>query len=107
MEKQHGKHLEDYFHQNRIKDVAIYGMSYIGKRLYDELKSSDIEVKYVVDKNAKDIGMDIKTFFPDEEFPEVDAIIVTAISFFDEIEEILLSKINYKVISIEDILYEK
>ena len=53
--KQEGKSIVDYFHKESIKSIAIYGMSYVGERLYDELKDSDIEVKYAIDKNADGI----------------------------------------------------
>ena len=105
-EKQRGKQLEDYFHQNGIKNIAIYGMGYVGERLYEELSNSDITVEYLIDKNAGNINTDMKIFTPDEELPKVDAVIVTPVTFFDEIEEMLAGKIACSVISIEDILYE-
>ena len=43
---------------------------------------------------------------PDDSLPEVDVIIVTAITFFDEIEELLIQKTDADIISMEDILYE-
>ncbi len=43
---------------------------------------------------------------PEDELPDVDAVIVTAITFFDEIEEKLTEKISCPVLSLEDILYE-
>ena len=36
----------------------------------------------------------------------VDAVVVTAITFFDEIEERLSEKVDCPIISLEDILYE-
>ena len=35
--KQNGKHIIEYFHKKEIKTVAIYGMIFLGERLYDEL----------------------------------------------------------------------
>ena len=42
----------------------------------------------------------------DDDLEEVDAVVVTAITFFDEIEEKLSQKIDCPIISLEDILYE-
>ena len=42
----------------------------------------------------------------DDDLENVDAIVVTAITFFDEIAEKLEEKVNCPVISLEDILYE-
>ena len=52
----------------------------------------------------RQIFVQIKT--PDSELPMVDVIIVTAITFFEEIEEALYSKIDCPILSMEDILYE-
>ena len=38
--KQEGKNLSSYFKRNGYKKIAIYGMSYAGERLVDELKNS-------------------------------------------------------------------
>ncbi len=104
--KQEGKSVVDYFHNNEIKSIAIYGMSFVGQRLYEELKDSDIKVNYAIDKNASSIYADIDVIDPDGDLPTTDAIIVTAIYFFNEIEEILVKKTNSKILSFEDILYE-
>ena len=42
----------------------------------------------------------------DDLLEEVDAVIVTAISFIDEIESTLSTKISCPIISLEDILYD-
>ena len=104
--KQEGKSIVDYFHKESIKSIAIYGMSYVGERLYDELKDSDIEVKYAIDKNADGIYSDVEIVTPQEELKEVDAIVVTPVFYFDEIVEALEKKTESEVLSLEDILYE-
>ena len=104
--KQEKKSIIEYFHKNNIENIAIYGMSYIGERLFDELKDSDIKVKYAIDKNADNIYADIDVVLPSEKMPVVDAIIVTPVYYFYEIYEMLSSKVNYKIISLEDLLYE-
>jgi len=104
--KQDGKNVIDYFHDNGIKSIAIYGMSFVGQRLYEELRGSDIEVSYAIDKNASNIYADIDILVPDDAFPQTDAIVVTAVYFFNEIEEMLEKKTDAKILSLEDILYE-
>lgn len=104
--RQEGKSLKEYFQRNNYKAVAIYGMKELGERLYDELKSSDIEVAYIIDKNADRIYADVNVITPDEELEPVDVIVVTAIYYFDEIEELLSKKVECPVVSLEDILYE-
>lgn len=103
--KQEGKSLTAFFTQNGYKTVAIYGMKELGERLYDELKDSGIEVKYVIDKNANSVYADVDVVAPDNTLEAVDVIAVTAIHYFDEIESMLAEKVNYPIVSLEDILY--
>jgi hypothetical protein len=42
----------------------------------------------------------------EDELEEVDTIVVTAITYLDELEEKFLEKVNCPIISIEDILYD-
>lgn len=102
--KQEGKSLAEYLAKEGIHSVAIYGMSFVGERLYDELSGSDIEVKYAIDKNAEYIYSEIELVKPDDELEPVDAIIVTAVFYFDEIAKLLEEKTDMKVLSLEDVL---
>lgn len=104
--KQEGKNLAEYFISNGYKKIAIYGMSYAGETLASELKDSDIMVAYGIDKNASSVYSDLEVVSMEDSLQEVDAIVVTAITFFDEIEEQLSQKTDCPVISLEDILYE-
>lgn len=104
--KQDGKHIKSYFEENGYKQIAVYGMSYVGERLIDELKGSGIIVKYAIDRNAESLYSELSIVSPEDVLPEVDAIIVTAITFFDEIQDMLESKVKCPIISFEDILYE-
>lgn len=106
MKKQEGKTVSDYLRENGFRTIAIYGMGYLGKRLYDELKDSEIEVRYAIDKNADNLYLELDVISPDENMPEVDLIIVTAVYFFDEIEGMLTNLTECPVVSFEDILYE-
>ena len=80
--------------------------SYVGETLVDELKNSNITVLYGIDQKADSIYADVDIVFIEDELQEVDAIVVTAITFFDEIEEKLSEKMDCPIISLEDILYE-
>lgn len=104
--KQEGKSILSYFKDNGYKKIAIYGMNYAGNTLLRELKTSEILAVYGIDKKANEIYADIDVFSPDEPLEEVDCIIVTAISFFEEIKEELKMKVKCPVISLKDILYE-
>lgn len=104
--KQEGKNLAVYFEKNNYSRIAIYGMSYVGETLVDELRGTNITVAYGIDKNADSLYADVDIVSMEDELEEVDAIVVTAITFFDEIEEMLSSKVDCPIISLEDVLYE-
>lgn len=104
--KQEGKSLETYFVENNIKTLAIYGVGEMGNRIYDELKDSEIVVKYGIDKSGGGTFADLEIFTLEEDLEEVDAIIVTAVFAFDEIEELVSKKVTCPIISLEDIVYK-
>ncbi len=106
--KQEGKNLALFFEENNYKKIAVYGMSYAGETLLKELKGTGIQVSYGIDRNAdviyEDSEVDIITM--EDPLRKVDAIVVTAVTFFDEIEEELRKKIACPILSLEDVLYE-
>ncbi|MDO5572620.1 MAG: hypothetical protein Q4G60_01430 [bacterium] len=104
--KQEGRSLVDYFKSNHYKTIAIYGMGEMGNRLYDELKNSDLEVKYAVDQNAASTYSELDVIDKDDEFGSVDVMVITATFAFDEIEEEISGKVNFPIISLEDVVYE-
>ena len=104
--KQENKSIPEYLERNGYKEVAVYGMNYAGETLYNELDGSGVKVKYAIDRNADQKYADVDVISPEADLPDVDAIIVTAITFFDEIEEKLAEKISCPILSLEDILYE-
>ena len=97
--------MSSYFEQNGYRKIAVYGMSYAGETLINELKGTKIEVAYGIDKNADHIFTGINTVSPEDTLEKVDAIVVTAITFFAEIEEKLSKKNDYPIISLEEVLY--
>lgn len=104
--KQDGKNLSEYFEKHGYRKIAIYGMSYAGETLIDELKGRGIEVAYAIDRNADTIYADVDVVSMEGELAPVDAMVVTAITFFDEIEKKLAEKVNCPILSLEEILYE-
>jgi len=104
--RQNGRQLNEYFISNGYKSIAIYGMKELGERLYAELKSSEIEVKYVIDKNADGIYCEKKIYTPDDNLEEVDVVVVTAIHYFDSIYKVMSNKLSCPIVSLEDVVYD-
>ena len=104
--KQENKSIASYLEAKGYRRIAVYGLSFAGGTLVEELKESNVVVAYGIDKNANNIYSDIDVFLAEDELLEVDAVVVTAITFFEEIEKILSAKLGCPIISLEDILYE-
>lgn len=104
--KQAGKNLVSYFEQEGYQEIAIYGMHYAGETLAEELQGSNVKVKYGIDKNADRAYMDFDIVNPNGSLDKVDAIVVTPITFFNEIEQMLSEKVDCPIISLEDIVYQ-
>lgn len=103
---QNGRTLADYFRRYGYKTVAVYGLMELGKALIEELKDTEIEVKYGIDKNVDKMHMQTDVFKPDENLPEVDVIVVTAVHYYADIEMELRDKLKYPIVALNDVVYE-
>jgi hypothetical protein len=104
--RQDSKSLIQYFEKRDYKNIAIYGMSYLGESIVRELKDSDVNVLYGIDKNAENIYSTVEVMNLSDNLPKVDVVVVTAVFFFDEIAEELKNMMNCPIISLEAIIYE-
>lgn len=102
--KQMNKNIEDYFKEREIKTIAIYGMSHIGQRIIDDLENGSVKVEYGIDLRAERMTYNLPIYRPEDTYPEVDAIVVTAYDF-DEISEMLSEKVECEIISFGDVIY--
>ncbi|MCM1415713.1 MAG: hypothetical protein NC430_07285 [bacterium] len=101
-----GKTVGAYLKKSGYNTVAIYGMKELGEELLYELKDSEIEVKYGIDKNADELYVGTDVYRPDEELEAVDAVIVTAVHWFDDIERDMKEKLGCPVLSLDDVIYD-
>ncbi len=106
MNKREGKNISDYLIEKGYQNVTIYGMGYIGKCLYEELKNENYEIKDLIDQNQIIKVNKKKVKNLNEQIEIADVIIVTAIYDFEEIEERLKDKFNIPILSLEDIVYK-
>lgn len=102
--RQMGHSIGEILLKDDINTVAIYGMGYLGRSLYDELELDGINIKYVMDKQADDIGEIITVRTLDDALEKVDAIIVTVIEGEDIIIDTLKKKCDFKIIGLSELL---
>ena len=103
--KQNGESIASFFLSKNYRSVAIYGMKKLGELLYQELQSTDIVVKYVIDRDTDGIYVDVPVVKAGLKLEQVDAIIITAVTFFDEIKYELEKEIRCPIISLEEVIY--
>ena len=104
--RQQGKRLADYFRAHDYHQVTIYGMNYVGETLISELNGSDIQVVCGIDRNAANISAAIPVVTPSEYHESSDVVVVTPVTFFDDIYDDLVQKVSCPIVSMEDVLYE-
>lgn len=93
-----------YLEESGFRNIAIYGMSDVGRFLFNILKPTNIKILYAIDKRAAQISSDIPVLTLEDVLPQVDAIIVTAAYFYTQVEEQLRTKVKCPIISIEEVL---
>lgn len=89
-----------------IHSIAIYGMSYLGNRLYHELEESGIDVKYGIDMDTTIRLRNLRTISPTEMGDDVDAVVVTALTAFDTVKANLERKGYKNIVSLDEVLYD-
>jgi len=104
--KQSGNDLNEFFMINGYRKIAIYGFGNVGKRFVDELKKDLIKIEYIIDKKGDYIVADWKIYAPNDNLPEVDAIIVTTMYCYEEVKWQLAQKMSCPIISLDDVLKE-
>ncbi len=103
---QSGHTLEHYCKKNNYKKVAVYGMSEMGYMVLKELQGTAVEVAYCIDKNADNVFAEIDVRRPDEELPQIDAVIVAVVQFYEEVKENLEKKLSCPIVSLLDVVWE-
>lgn len=101
-----GNYVSEYLTKHNYPVVSIYGMKELGELLYEGLIGSGVDVAYIIDRNREMIDIEVPVFLPEDNLPEVDAIIVTAVHYYDEIRKYMEERVNCPIISLESILFD-
>lgn len=97
--------IENYLVAHDYTRIAVYGMGELGERLHEALKDSkQITIAYGIDKTKKVSEDNFVIYDPNDKLPEVDAIIVSATFDFNAIKKSLSEKVNYPIISLEEVI---
>lgn len=101
---QTGRKITDILEREKINEIAIYGMGDLGRTLLKELENTDISVKYVIDRNNYRSFGAHSCYSPFDDLPDVQAVIVTPVSDFENIAEQLRKKTEAHLIPLNKVI---
>jgi len=94
-----------FFQKNEIKKFAIYGMGTIGDYLSKVFEKIGMPPTFCIDIDAERKSYSFLAYKPSDNYPEVDAIIVSTPTIFSEVYETLCMKNNTKnIYNIEELV---
>ncbi|SEW09195.1 glycoside hydrolase family 99-like domain-containing protein [[Clostridium] fimetarium] len=99
-------YLTEFLENAGFNNIGIYGLGTMGRHFLKEVLESQIKVSYIVDQQRDKLHADIPVYLPDEQLPNVDAIVVTSTFYYAEIVELLSEKGVKNIISLETIIKE-
>lgn len=104
--KNEGKSVASYFEEMGYSHIAVYGMAELGNRLMEDLESTPIQVDYGIDRDIScSIARIGEVYFPEDDLPETDVIVVTPYSAFGAIKKQLEEKVKCPIISLEEVVW--
>lgn len=104
--KNEGKSVASYFEDMGYRHIAVYGMAELGNRLIEDLEGSSVCVDYGIDRDVCcSIARMDEVYFPEDDLPRTDAIVVTPYSAFGAIKKQLEGKMNCPIISLEEVVW--
>ena len=102
--KESGVSLQIYFETKGYKRIALYGLGMAGNHLLAELKNSQMEIIYGIDRLGNQLKFSFPIYTPDAEIPLADVIVVSITYDFNNIYKILKRKFAGPIVSLEEII---
>lgn len=99
-----GDKICEFIQKNMFKKIAVYGMGSLGRSLCSELVRYGIEIVYIIDKNKNISFNEYPSYTLQDKLPDADLIIITPITYYDEIVDELERKVDCALLSLEDIV---
>ena len=101
----------DYFHEYGYQSIAIYDAGDLGRLLYEEVKESDIMVKFFIDRNAEGIkeidGIPVILFSQIDRMEEVDVLLVSPVVQYDVVCQMLAERMPaLRTLAFRDAVFE-
>ena len=100
-------HFAGFFNNQRINNIAIYAVSDLGLRLYEELSYTNVEVRFFIDRNAENILYKCPIITLQKLKPQlnyIDGIIISNIFSYDKVAEDVRMVTDKPLFSIRDMV---
>lgn len=98
--------IKNYFLMRNYNKVIVYGIKELGDLLIKELERDGIYVVCGIDKEARYIIQNVTIIEPNDNIPDADIIVVTAIAAFNEIKNDLSEKTKIPIVSLSEVIEE-
>lgn len=103
-QQEQGRYIHEHLKNAGVGSVAIYGDSYVGKRLYYCLQKNGVEVRYFIDRNAAYLEEEIPVYLPQADLPPVDLILISLVEAQEAIRGELAALTTAQISSITELL---
>ena len=101
-----GMSVAGYLEARKVRRAAIYGYGYLGRTLCGNLEKGNVEVSYIIDKNAAFLEPGKKCHTLDDMLEPVDAVIITIESADrNAVEDRIKEKLDGQIFWLEDIIF--
>lgn len=97
--------LEEYFLDRNLQNIAIYGLGELGRKLYEELKHSKVKISCTSDRRPIAI-CGVPAVSADNIPADLDAIIVTPFTEYEQICSDILKSCTLLKISLIEVIME-
>lgn len=99
--------LSDCLLKKGYRDIAVYGYGNLGKHLINEAGRTELAVRYVIDRQKVETDEHMRVYEPKDDLPKVDAVIISAAYYADEIiKNLKKNNVTMPLISIEGLIKE-
>ncbi len=88
------------------KSIAIFGYSKMGVRFHREVEDNGASISYIIDRLGDRLYAHLPVYTIDDDLPEVDVIVVTAMGVFDSVLKMLKKRSNAKIYDLEELIWQ-
>ncbi len=98
--------ISDYLKRYNVEHVAVYGFGMLAKHLITELEETNIRVAYIIDRSSRRYSLKYEVKNLEDDWPPVDAVIVTIVDEFGSIYQLLKERMDCKIFSFYELVSE-